>query len=92
MEDIQPLLDLIVKQNEQIIELARIVGELRSQEPAPIAVVPQAMRQYPLYVPESEEDARALYDAGEITKDQLQETLQELEFFNSSITVPTPGT
>lgn len=90
MESIQPLLDLIAKQNEQIIELSKVIADLKAQ-PAPEPVIPTPVRQYPLYVPESEEDARALHAAGEITKEQLEGVLQELEFFNNDITVPTPG-
>lgn len=88
MEDITPLLDLIAKQNEQIIELSKALIEAKQPQ---IVETPVPMRQYPLWVPEDEEDARAAHAAGEINDGQLQEALRELEFFNEKITVPTPG-
>lgn len=89
MEDIQPLLDLISKQNEHIIELSKLLAE--AKKPAPVVIEPTTVRQYPLHVPESEEDARALHEAGVLNDAQLQDVLSELEFFNAQITVPTPG-
>ncbi|MDE2105448.1 MAG: hypothetical protein KGL39_49935 [Patescibacteria group bacterium] len=91
MEELVPaLLQLISKQAEQIIELSRVVAEHRvAPEPEPVVLTPT--RPYPLHVPETEEDARAAYESGAITREQLQDVLKEIEFFNAEITVPTPG-
>lgn len=88
MEGLQPLLDIIAKQNEQIIELSRIIAESKKPEPV-VEYEPTPIRTYPMHVPETEEDARALHEAGVIGDAQLEEVLRELEFFNTSVTVPS---
>lgn len=91
MENVSELLQLIVKQNEQIIELSKIIADLRQNDPPPFLPEPTPQRTYPMHVPEDEEDARIAYERGDITREQLQEVLREVEFFNNEITVPTPG-
>lgn len=85
MSELQPLLELIAKQNEQIIELSKLIADARKPEPV---YEPVVERKYPLNVPESEEDARALHEAGMLSDGELEEVLRELEFFTAEITVP----
>lgn len=82
------LLEQLAQANATIVELSKIIAE-KQNAPVFEPVVMASTR--PLTVPESEEDAIAAFNAGEITKEQLEETLREIEFFNQEITVPTGG-
>lgn len=85
-EIVKALLDQNAKLTEHIVELSKEIARL--QAPVPV-YEPTIVRQFPLHVPESEEDARAAYEAGEINKEQLEEVLREVQFYNDEITVPT---
>ena len=88
-EIVKALLEQNAKLTEHIVELSKELARVSEQ---PVYVQPEPMfRQFPLHVPESEEDARAAFEAGDITRDELQEVLKEVEFYNHEITVPTPG-
>ncbi len=86
-EIVKALLEQLAQANATIVELSKLLAEVK--KPEPYFEPPVISRQYPLYVPESEEDARAAFAAGDITKEQLQGVLDEIEFFNNEITVPT---
>lgn len=82
------LLEQLAQANATIVELSKIIADLREQPV--IAPAPMEMgTPFNFQVTETEEDAIAAYNAGEITKDQLEETLKEIQFFNSEITVPS---
>lgn len=89
MEDIvKALLEQLAQANATIVELSKVIADTK---PVPVVetVVPPMWGALPLHVPESEEDARARYEAGEIDKQQLEEVLRDIEFYTAEITVPT---
>jgi len=89
-EVVSALLEQLAQANATIVELSKIIAEQKPALPAPPAM--EQVLPFPLQVTESEEDAYAAFNAGEITREQLQEALREIEFFNHEITVPTGGT
>lgn len=85
-EIIALLLETNKQLTQQIVELSRAMAERQG----PLPVHPRGeFSQEPLWVPESEEDARALYASGEIDKTQLEDALREIGFMNAEITIPT---
>lgn len=81
------LLEQLAQANATIVELSKIIAD---QKPEPFVFEPVPMGQHKaLVMPESEEDAVAAFNAGEITKEQLEEVLREVEFFNQEIVVPS---
>ena len=88
MEDIvKALLEQLAQANATIVELSKIIADQKA--PVPVFEPVPMVQTRPLTVPESEEDAIAAFNAGEIDKNQLEEVLREIEFFNQEITVPT---
>lgn len=85
-EIIALLLETNKQLTQQIVELSRAMAE--RQGPLPVYQQGEFSRE-PLWVPETEEDARALYAAGEIDKTQLEDALKEIGFMNAEITIPT---
>lgn len=85
-EIVKALLEQLAQANATIVELSKIIADSKKDEPV---YAPAVWSPLPLHVPETEEDARARYEAGEITKDQLQEVLTDLEFYNAEISIPT---
>lgn len=85
---VQSLLNLIEKQNEQILELSRVVAELRK---TPVVQPPVfETSPHPLKMPEDEEDIQWQLERGVIDKAQAENLLKELDFFASEIVSPTP--
>lgn len=88
-EIVKALLEQLAQANATIVELSKLIADAK---PAPFvepAYVAPAWGALPLHVPESEEDARARFEAGEIDRQQLEEVLKDIEFYNAEITVPT---
>lgn len=88
-EIVKALLEQLAQANATIVELSKVIADSKQAVSTPVWVEPPQWSPLPLHVPESEEDARAKYEAGEITKDQLQEVLTDLEFYNAEISIPT---
>lgn len=82
---IQALLDANARLTEQIVELSKALVDARKPEPP----AQYEVSQHPLWIPESEEDARAAFAAGEIDKSELEAVLRELDFLNDTIVFPT---
>lgn len=90
-EVVSALLEQLAQANATIVELSKIIADLRTTTVETPQVVMESS-PFPLQVTETEEDAYTAFNNGEITREQLQETLKEIEFFNHEITVPTGTT
>jgi hypothetical protein len=85
-EIIQILLETNKELTKQIVDLSRALAERGT----PLPSYPQGeFSKEPLWVPETEEDARALYASGEIDKTQLEDALREIGFMNAELVIPT---
>jgi hypothetical protein len=88
MEDVvKALLETNAKLVEQIVELTRVIAELKAPQPS---VSMEGVDMFPLRIPETVEDARFARDNGLISTEDYQKVLKELDFFNSEITFPEP--
>ena len=80
---VQQLLDMIAQKDKIIAELAQAVAKTQVSHPAP----PVVYNDIPLYIPEEEQDIRYAYENDLITKQQMEEMLENLNFANSEITI-----
>lgn len=82
---ISKLLEVNAQLTEQLIELARTLA----QHKEPVLTAPMESFHSNMHVPETEEDATFAFNTGQINKEELQDTLKEIGFYNAEITVPS---
>lgn len=85
-EIVNRLLDLIEKKDQQIERLTNRLVELTMPYSAHIrSTLPSMEAVTPVYMSEDEQDLQAAYEARLITKSELEDKLQELQFMNTEI-------
>lgn len=86
---LQPIVDQLLETNarltERLIEMSKVLADSKPA-PEPFPVMQES--RVPLHTPESVEDAEYLFNTGQITKAELEDTLKEIGFYNDEIVVP----
>lgn len=85
-EVVKALLSANLELTKQVVALSTALTEAK-QPPAPVQM---EVSRDPMWMPESEEDALHAFNAGLITKKELEDTLKEIGFYNAELIVPTP--
>ena len=84
-EVVKALLDANLELTKQIVALSTALSEAK-KETTPVQM---EVSRDPLWMPESEEDAMHAFRTGLINREELEDALREIGFYNAELAIPT---